>query len=69
MGISIVYCSLKKKGKHNTLFQCVILKKRLSCLIQSNIQRNISITVHSRQQRTLLQKEPKETNMSVKAKC
>lgn len=46
-----------------TLSQSVILKKGLSSLIQSNVQRNVTVTVHGRERRTALQKETDKTNM------
>lgn len=46
-----------------TQFYSVSLKKGLCCLIQSNVQRNVPITVHRRERCTLLQKEAEKTNM------
>lgn len=57
-----VTSAVKRGGGAVTLFQRVILKEALGGLIQSDIQRNISVTVHSRQRRSSLQEEPEETS-------
>lgn len=63
-----VMSARNRQGKRLTLFQCVILKQGLSCLVHSDIQRNISITVHRRERRASLQKEPKDKNDTLRAK-
>lgn len=40
-----------------------MLKEGLGAVIQSNVQRNISITVHSRERRASLQKEPNQSQV------
>lgn len=46
-----------------TQFYSVLLKKGLCCFVQSNVQRNIPITVHSRERCTMLQQETDKTDM------
>lgn len=49
-------------GESLTQFYSVLLKKGLCCFIQSNVQRNVPVTVHSRERRTLLQQEADRQN-------